>query len=356
MLKVAFLVNPVAGCGQFFNLKGSDSLHLKDCPRSVSMEKAVEFLEEVKDIQAEFLTASEKMGEEAFRKTGLEKFRIVYAYAGDCSSADTINASKSMIKEGADILVFFGGDGTARDIVDSGFSKPVIGVPLGTKMFSSVFAISISRAVQLFRSMATGHHQDFVNADVIDLNEKAYESGEMEVYTYGTLIVPKSEFIMSESKAEYPASSSEAIAQYIIDGMQDEVNYLIGPGSTCKTINGLLNLDSSLLGFDLVRNRKLLAKDLSEEQINEISGHDNRIVLSPIGGQGFLLGRGNKQLTTRILAKVGFKNIIVVSSEEKLQYLKGLYIDIWDSESLEKPKFVKVLFSYGRFKLMPVIF
>ena len=95
---------------------------------------------------------------------------------------------------------------------------------------------------------------------------------------------------------------------------------------------------------------------LSEEQINEISDHDTRIVLSPIGGQGFLLGRGNKQLTTRILAKVGFKNIIVVSSEEKLQYLKGLYIDIWDSESLEKPKFVKVLFSYGRFKLMPVIF
>ncbi len=356
MLKVALLVNPIAGCGQFFNLKGSDALRLKDCPRSISLEKAVEFLEEVKDIQVEFVTASDKMGEDAFLKSGIEKFRVAYSYTGDCSSTDTINASKSMIEDGADFLVFFGGDGTARDIVDSGFSKPVIGVPLGTKMFSSVFAISVSRAVQLFRSIATGSVNDFVNADVIDLNEKAYERGEVEVSRYGTLLVPESEFIMSESKAEYPASSSEAIAQYIIDGMQDEINYLIGPGSTCKTINNLLSLDSSLLGFDLVRNRKLLAKDLSEEQINEISGQDTRIVLSPIGGQGFLLGRGNKQLSVRIIAKVGFKNITVVSSEEKLRYLKGLYIDILDSESLEKPKFIKVLFSYGRFKLMPVIF
>lgn len=356
MLKVGLIVNPIAGCGQFFNLKGSDSLSLKDCPRSISLEKAVEFLEENKDLEIEYLTASDKMGEEAFRTAGVGNFLVVYSYKGQCSSKDTISAAKEMMLKGVDALVFFGGDGTARNIVDSGFTKPVIGVPLGTKMFSSVFAISIARAVQILRMMATGGIPEFVKAEVIDLNEAAYEKGEIGLSSYGDLLIPKSELIMSESKAEYSATSAEAIAQYIIDGMEENVNYLIGPGSTCKSINSLLGLDSSLLGFDLVRNGSLLGKDLSEEEIFRASSLETRIILSPIGGQGFLLGRGNKQISGRIISKVGFKNIIVVASEEKLRYLKGLYIDIWDSESIEKPKFIRVLFSYGRFRLMPVIF
>lgn len=356
MLKIGFLVNPVAGCGQLFNLKGSDSLSLKDCPRSTSLEKAVEFLEEVGDLKMEYLTASGKMGEEAFEISGVHNYSVVYSYSGECNSSDTVKASKIILQQVPDILVFFGGDGTARDIVDSGYTRPVIGVPLGTKMFSSVFAISIARAVQMIRMMASGKIVDFIRADVIDLNEISYEKGEMELSSYGELLIPKSEFMMSESKAEYPATSMESIGQYIIDGMEDEVNYLIGPGSTCKSINLLLGLDSSLLGFDLVRNKKLLGKDLSEDEIFAVSENKTKIVLSPIGGQGFLLGRGNKQLSTRILSRVGFANIMVVASEEKLMYLKGLYIDIWDSESITKPKYIKVLFSYGRFKLMPVIF
>lgn len=356
ILKVGILVNPIAGCGQLFNLKGSDSLTLRDCPRSISLEKAVEFLEEIKDLKINFLTASGKMGEEAFQTVGIRDYSLIYSYTGECTSDDTVAASKMMLQEGADILVFFGGDGTARNIVDSGFNRPVLGIPLGTKMFSSVFAINIARGVQMLRMMATGNMPDFIRSDVIDLNEASYERGEMELSSYGTLLIPKSDLIMSESKAEYPATSSEAIGQYIIDGMEDEVNYLIGPGSTCKAINSLLELDSSLLGFDLVRNKTLLGKDLSESEIFKLSGEKTKIVLSPIGGQGFLLGRGNKQLSTRILSRVGFENIIVVASEEKLMYLKGLYVDIWDSEKIAKPKYIKVLFSYGRFKLMPVIF
>ncbi len=356
MLKVGIIVNPIAGCGQFLNLKGSDSLSLKDCPRSISLEKAVEFLGETGDLDIEYFTVSGKMGEEAFRKAGVEKYSIVYSYTGECSSKDTICAAKTMMSKGVNVLVFFGGDGTARNIVDAGFSMPVIGVPLGTKMFSSVFAISIARAVQILRTLATGGIPEFGEADVIDLNEAAYEKGEMGLSSYGNLIIPKSELMMSQSKAEYPETSAEAIAQYIIDGMQGNVNYLIGPGSTCKSINSLLGLDSSLLGFDLVRNGSLVGKDLSEEEIFRISEQETRIILSPIGGQGFLLGRGNKQLSARIISNVGFKNIIVVASEEKLRYIRGLYVDIWDSETIEKPKFIKVLFSYGRFKLMPVIF
>lgn len=355
MLKVGFIVNPIAGCGQFLNLKGSDSLALKDCPRYISMEKAVEYLEEVGDLDVQFLTASGLMGEEAFQKAGVRNYSVVYSYSGECSGSDTTKAASAIVEGGAEIMVFFGGDGTARNLVDSGLSIPVIGVPLGTKMFSSVFAISIASAVQVLRIMAAGDRLDFCHAEVIDMNEASYEKGKMELSSYGELEIPRSDLIMSESKAEYPATSSEAIGQYVIDGMDLDVNYLIGPGSTCKSINALLGLDSSLLGFDLVRNNSLLGKDLDEKAMFEISRHETKLVLSPIGGQGFLIGRGNKQLSGRIMKNLGFDNLIVVSSEEKLRSLRGLYIDIWDSEMLEKPKFLKVLFSYGRFKLMPVI-
>lgn len=355
MIKVGFIVNPIAGCGQFFNMKGSDGLHLKDCPRSIALEKAVEFLEEVRDLEVSYVTVSGMMGEEAFIKAGITDYSLAHSYRGECTPEDTKGASSKMMSLGVDVLVFFGGDGTARDIVDSGFARPVIGVPLGTKMFSSVFAISISRAVQVLRHIVDGSFQEYSRAEVIDLNEASYVRGEMNLSSYGTLLIPKSELIMSESKAEYPATSSEAIGQYIIDGMADEVNYLIGPGTTCKSVTSLLGLDSSLLGFDHVRNRMLVKKDLNEKEMYEISRQNTKLVLSPIGGQGFLIGRGNKQLSGRIISNVGFSNIIVVASEEKLRYLKSLYIDVWDEKSLDKPKFIKVLFSYGRFKLMPVL-
>ena len=355
MLKVGLLVNPVAGCGQFLNLKGSDSLSVSRCPRNISVEKAIEFLLEVRDTGAHFYTSSGLMGEKSLQDAGIASFNIIHETKSESTPQDTRDFVKKLGRTDAEFLIFFGGDGTARDIIDGNIGRPVLGVPLGTKMFSSVFAISVDRAAQLFRNLASGRRGPFMNAEVIDLDEASYTKGQFMLSTYGSLSVPVSDFIMSESKAEYPATNSQSIAEYMVERMDRGVDYLVGPGSTCKSINSLMGLEGSLLGFDLVRDGKLIAKDLSEGDIFRIADEGTKIIISPIGGQGFLIGRGNKQLSGRIISKIGFEGLVVVASDEKLNHLRGLYIDL-DDLSIPTPKFIKVLFSYGRFRLMPVFF
>lgn len=355
MFRAGLVINPVAGCGQLLNLKGSDSLTPSECPRSLSLERAVEFLMEIRGTDAEFYTASGYMGEDAFRKADFQNYHVIYDYGNESSSSDTRKFVGKLKETGAEVLVFFGGDGTARDLIDSGLSIPALGVPLGTKMFSSVFAISVNRAIEVFRDMAGGKIVSFSRSRVIDLDEAAYSAGRVELSEYGELLIPVSEYIMSESKAEYPSSSTEAMAQYIVDHMERDVNYIIGPGSTCKEVNSILGLQSSVLGFDCVRDGELVGLDLPERDIYHLTEGKTVIILSPIGGQGFLIGRGNKQLSPRVLSRVGFENIMTVASEEKLRSLKGLYVDI-SGPGIEKPRFLKVLFSYGRYKLMPVLY
>lgn len=355
MLKVGFLINPVAGCGQFLNLKGSDGLTPSMCPRLISVEKATEFLLEVRDSEAEYYTASGDMGEKAFRNAGVDRFSVIHVTSAESTSTDTKEFLQKLSGMNVDLLVFFGGDGTARDIIDSDIPIPVLGVPLGTKMFSSVFAISVERAAQLFRQLCSGKDVGYTEAEVVDLNEETYMRGHFHLSSYGNMLVPVSDFIMSESKAEYPSTSADSIAEYIIERMEPGVNYIVGPGSTCKMINSQLDQKGSLLGFDLIRDGKLIGEDLSEQEIYSLLSQRSILILSPIGGQGFLIGRGNKQLSGRIVSGLGFSNIMVVSSEEKLQALKGLYLDV-DNLTVDHPRFIRVLFGYGRFKLVPVLY
>lgn len=355
MLKAGFLVNPIAGCGQFLNLKGSDNLTPSTCPRSISMEKAVEFLHELKDLDIHYFTPSGDMGEEAFRKAGLANYSVIQRHDGESSSDDTRNFIFKLRDTEASILVFFGGDGTARDISGCGWTRPALGVPLGTKMYSSVFALSVSKAEQLMRNFVEMGNVEFSDEEVIDLDEEAYLQGDFQIKPYGMLKVPISELIMANSKAEYPEVSDGGIAEYVVEHMETDVNYLIGPGSTCREVLSELELEGSLLGFDLVRNGKIIAKDMSEKDIFKLTSEKMVIILSPIGGQGFLLGRGNKQLSGRILSAIGFENILVVSSEAKMRSLDNLYVDL-DSVTVDKPQYIKVLFGYGRFRMMPLLF
>ncbi len=355
MVKVGLLVNPIAGCGQFLNLKGSDGLTQSQCPRSISMEKAVEFLGETSDLDVQFYTAGGQMGENAFLEAGYNNYSVIESHEGECNASHTRDFIYNLLKTDASLLVFFGGDGTARDIVDAGWILPVIGVPLGTKMYSSVFAISVQRAIDLFREFSNGRLGNFVREEVIDLDEAAYVKGNLEIKSHGFLSVPESESVMSVSKAEYPETSSSGISEYVVDQMVADVNYIIGPGSTCKEILTELGLQGSLLGFDHVRNGKLIATDISEKEIFALTAEKTIIILSPIGGQGFLLGRGNKQLSGRIVSAVGFQNIIVVSTENKMRALDRLYVDL-EYVTVEKPAFIRILFGYGRYRMMRVIY
>lgn len=355
MFKAGLVINPVAGCGQFLNLKGSDTLTVSKCPRLISLEKGIEFLNEIRDLGIHFYTASGKMGEEAFLKADTRDYEVIHTYSDDCDSSDTRAFVQKLQTTDAEALIFFGGDGTARDIVDAGCTIPVVGVPLGTKMFSSVFTISLSRALQLLRDIVSGKPVSYSSAEVIDLDESSYSEGRISIASYGKLKVPDSEYVLSMSKAEYPETSAGGIAEYIIERMEPTVNYITGPGTTCKTINEALGLGGSLLGFDLIRDGKLIETDLSESQIFSATKNKTIVILSPIGGQGFLIGRGNKQFSGRILERIGFQNIMVIATEEKVRAIRGLFADINDYSG-KKPGFIRVLFSYGRFKLFPLIF
>ncbi|MCL4341208.1 MAG: ATP-NAD kinase family protein [Candidatus Thermoplasmatota archaeon] len=352
-MKVGMFINPVAGCGILLGLKGSDRLTYSMCPHPVSLELAVSFLKELKDSEIEFIIPSGVMGERAFKEAGMTNYSVIYTTGENTDSSDTLAFLKALKQKDPDMLVFFGGDGTARDVVDAAPSFPVLGVPAGSKMYSSVFAISVKAAVEVLRDFKAGRITEISEAQVIDLNEDAYSSGRLETRMYGELFVPRSSRIVTESKAEYTDDYVEEAAEYIAEHMEKDTDYLIGPGTTCKRILAFLGLQGSLLGFDLVRNGKVLDMDMTEDRIYNTVNDATKIIISPIGGQGFLLGRGNRQLSSRALRKINLSNIIIIASAEKLASVTRLYVDT-GPEKLSFPEYVKVIYGYGKFKMMRV--
>ena len=212
-----FFINPIAGCGAMHGMKGSDYMKMSECKDSVSVGLAVEFLKRINCENITFLIPSGDMGERAFRIAGIENYKVIYDPSEPSTSTDTKKFVEILSERSPDILVFFGGDGTARDIVDTHPPFPVIGVPSGSKMYSSVFAISLDSAVTVFNDVASGMVDDFVSSEVIDLDERVYSAGRIETRFYGELLVPNSTRILMESKAEYTDDYVQDAAEYIHD-------------------------------------------------------------------------------------------------------------------------------------------
>ena len=354
MIMIAgFFVNPIAGCGSMQGMKGSDYMKMSECRESVSLGLAVEFLRRINHEKITFLIPSGDMGEKAFTIAGLHNYRTIYDPAAPSTSMDTKKFVEILSKGSPGILVFFGGDGTARDIVDTHPAFPVIGVPAGSKMYSSVFAISLDSAVRVFNDVASGMVEDFVPSEVIDLDERVYSTGRIETRFYGELLVPNSSRILMESKAEYTDDYVQDAAEYIHDHIENDVDYLIGPGTTCKSVLVLFGQKGSILGFDLFRNGRIMETSMNEARLYEIASSSTRMIISPIGGQGFLLGRGNREISPRVLKKIDPRNITVIASPRKLENLKVLYIDT-GGEKIAFPQYVRVLYGYGKFKMVKV--
>ncbi|WMT51798.1 MAG: ATP-NAD kinase family protein [Ferroplasma sp.] len=346
--KVAFFVNPLAGYGGIRNNKGSDNLSLKNISDSVSVKRAIEFLKGINSKGIEFIVPSGPMGSMEMDQAGIT-CSISY-YPGEPSSReDTINFVHSA--EETDLICFVGGDGTARDILTAGTDLPVFGIPSGVKMYSSVFAMNIRNAVEVFNRVC---NQDisYIRAEVDDINEEKYRSGILEVKKFGELMVPDTAGVVISSKAEYPESSVFDIAEYLLDNMDPETYYIIGPGSTCKALINSMGMHTNMLGFDVIKGKQLISADAGEDQIYHfVATGRAKIIISIIGGQGFLLGRGNQQISHRILASIGFENICVISSREKIADLDGLSIDI-NTDNIAVPKYVRVLTGYGQYRIM----
>lgn len=352
MKTVAFFVNPLAGYGGIRNNKGSDNLFLQNIKDSTSIKRAIEFLSGIKCREIKFIVPYGCMGSDEMDIAGFE-YNISYYPEKPTTSKDTVNFLLTVPE--ADLICFVGGDGTARDVLKAGLQIPVMGVPAGVKMYSSVFSINIKYAIGVFDNFCVSN-PEYMDAEVADIDEEQYREGKLDISHFGTLKIPDFDGMMLSSKAEYPASSAYDIAEYIIDNMKDDFNYIIGPGSTCKAILNSLGYKTNMLGFDILRGKDLIEEDAGEDCIynNLVPGH-SKIIISIIGGQGFLLGRGNQQISSRVIKKAGFENIMVISSPEKLSGIHGLALDI-NGNDISIPEFIRVLTGYGQFKIVRTIY
>jgi predicted polyphosphate/ATP-dependent NAD kinase len=272
----------------------------------------------------------------------------------ETSAEDTITVAKKMVDAGVALLVFCGGDGTARDILNAvGTARPVLGVPTGVKMHSAVFAVNPQAAARVTARFLNGE-LPLREAEVMDVDEKAFREGRVSAELYGYVLVPYEPHLIQANKLASPMTESElrnqaAIALYIIETMKPDVIYIIGPGTTTRTIGDLLDAKKTLLGVDLFCNKKIVASDVNEKQILEAtSAKLVHIIVTLIGGQGFIFGRGNQQISPKVIRRVGLDNIIVVATESKLRSLKTLRVDTGDSnlDAAFRERKIKVVADY----------
>jgi predicted polyphosphate/ATP-dependent NAD kinase len=357
---VGFIVNPVAGMGGAVGLKGTDGKAILEKAVSLGAKpiapaRAESFLSELKPIRERIwlVVGAGSMGEDEAKSCGFA-CTVLGERKRETSAKDTIKIAKRIKEIGADLLVFCGGDGTARDIFKAvNTSVPVLGVPTGVKMHSAVFAVDTKAAAKIVMAFLF-EGLPLKEAEVMDVDEEAFRRGRVSAELYGYMLIPYEPSLIQSAKMASPITESEmrnqaAIAIYIIENMQPDVIYIVGPGTTTRTIGDLLDVKKTLLGVDLFCNKKLIAKDVNEKQIlEEIRGKKAQIIVTPIGGQGFIFGRGNQQISAKVIRQVGIDNIIVVATKSKLENLKSLRVDTGDpdlDEELRKRK-LKVIVDY----------
>jgi len=362
LLRLGLIVNPIAGIGGAVGLKGSDgaeiqrqALELGALPQALNRTvQALERLVLARDDLA-IVTYPGQMGEDAARACGFEPTVIGSIVPGQTTPEDTRTAAREMRRLKVALLLFAGGDGTARDIYNAvGAGVPVLGIPAGVKIHSAVFATNPTSAGDLAWLYLQGRVASLREAEVMDIDEDAYRGGIVSARLYGYLHVPfKTSLVQSLKTASSPGEKAAmaGIAWQVIDGMEDDRLYILGPGTTTRAITSALGLDKTLIGVDVLSRRQLLATDVNESRLlGLLKGHKARIIVTPIGGQGCILGRGNQQLSPRVIRSVGLDNIVVVSTPAKIQALGGrpLWVDTGD-RSLDQALsgYVRVITGYN---------
>lgn len=338
-MKLGFMINPYAGIGGAVGLKGSDGPAIVEqalargaLPQAQKRARAaMEKLALDRGILsgASILTAAGNMGEDVLRELDLP-CEIVYRGEQQSSAADTKNLIRQLVKQQVDLIIFAGGDGTARDVLDvlSGelaADIPVVGIPAGVKIHSAVYALTPSHAGELIQLLLAGEPMSLHESQVMDLDEDAFRQGHVNAKCYGYLPVPVDDTrmqLIKQGGLNHHEITVQDIASDIIETMEPDVFYLIGSGSTTAGIMDELSLPNTLLGIDIVYNQALLVSDADEQTILKTIGKQPaKIVVTTIGGQGHVFGRGNQQLSARVIHQVGRENIIIIATNEKLRSL-----------------------------------
>ena len=334
-----FLINPIAGMGGAVGLKGTDALVQEARKRGAVPRahlRAHAALECLKGRNIHFITSGGSMGEDVLEGTGPFLYEVVHTPRSvETTAEDTRAACRAFLEYGVSSIVFCGGDGTARDIFSvSKRSVPIIGIPAGVKMYSAVFALNPEAAAALIL------HRDapLMDAEVVDVDEEAYRRGELKTKIFGYAPVPTFRDTRQQSKWVSDAVTEDdaraAIAGFITEIMRDDVLYIIGAGTTTAAIAEQLGAEKTLLGVDAYRGGRMIAMDCDEHTLLSLLSEypQAKVIISPIGAQGFVLGRGNQQISPDVMRKVGIENLIVVATPQKLARTPVLYVDTGDAE------------------------
>lgn len=344
-MKLGFIVNPIAGMGGKVGLKGTDGVEVLEKARSLGAlpeapekaKKALEVLLPLKE-DMEIFTGPGSMGEEEANSIGFNPI-VLGEEKNDIGPVDTEEAAKAMVDMGVDILLFAGGDGTARNIYNAvGDKVPVIGIPAGVKIHSGVYANYPKAAGEVALKYLQDEDMEIREVEVMDIDEEAFRKGQVMAKLYGYMKVPFEPELVQNQKSggiEGEESALDGISDKIIEQMEDDILYIIGSGTSTRPIMEKLGLSNTLLGIDIIKNKKLIASDVNEKEIlDHIEGEKAKIIVTVIGGQGYVFGRGNQQLSANVIKKVGKDNIKIIATKKKLMSLgrRPLLVDTGNDE------------------------
>ncbi len=365
--RIGLIVNPVAGMGGSVGLKGTDGQAILARAKAlgakpVAPARALRALRRLAAAaEVELLGCAGAMGDDTASQAGLQVTLLASRPATATTAADTQAAARELQARGAALILFAGGDGTARDILDVvGDAVPMLGIPSGVKMHSAVFAISPEAAGQLAALVATDRDGkiSYREAEIMDIDEDAVRSGRVCARLHGYGRVPFERHLVQSAKAGgiTAGAALDGVCREIAAEMLPGVVYVLGPGTTTQRILRHMGLAGTLLGVDAVRDGRMLGLDLRSGQIEElVRGQPAQIIVSVIGGQGYIFGRGNQQISPGVVRSVGRDNIVIVATQQKLASLEGgcLLVDTGDPELDERLQgYVRVRTGPGQSAMM----
>jgi predicted polyphosphate/ATP-dependent NAD kinase len=378
MVRLGLLVNPDAGLGGRLGLKGSDGQ--AEYARSQGAEDrsgprvkdALEYFSNLHRDKSEikWFTSQGRMGTDWISEDiEIGEIITIHQSLGSTKASDTSDLVISLLESDIDLLLYAGGDGTTRDIIsvldaEKKSEIPVIGIPCGVKMHSGCFASSPKAGAEVLSAWL---NDDLLisSTEVLDLDEDKYRDGEWAVRLYAEAKTPASPRWMQGAKMRVEVTGEEEI----IEGLSDHIKQILisdsrliiwGSGGTLRTISNQIGFEGTVLGIDASIGSKQVGKDLNELQLLELlSSHKGEVtlLLSPMGGQGFLIGRGNLQLSPRVLREIGIDNVLGVVTPAKLLSVRLLRIETGDTlldEKFARKKYLKVLQGYRTTRVLPV--
>ena len=348
MFKLGLIINPLAGVGGSVALKGSDGANivqeaLQRGAKPKAQERALQTLATVTSAikeasrDCQMFTCAGDMGEAVALQAGFSP-TVVFQGASPSSAADTEAAVTKLLELSLDLILFAGGDGTARDVCrilsaaknNNQLIPPVLGIPAGVKIHSGVYAVSPSAAGELVAAMIRGEVTSISEGEVRDIDEQLFREGKVDSRWYGEMKIPVETRYVQQVKCGGKEKEELVLvdmAHYLQDLMADvdeDTHFIMGSGSTVAALMDEFGLENTLLGVDVVQQNNVLLQDATEAQLWQLIENSSatfKLVVTIIGGQGHLLGRGNQQLSPRIINAIGLDNIIIVATKTKLESL-----------------------------------